>query len=122
MDVTEKRPPKPTAPRVLLFSTNIRNSLDLARELNKPRLHIVVSNTIASRDALVPAQHLLRDAYPGLDLSSCLILEQGRVPMSPMAVYGLGGIGGACLIIGLAAMLFSWLCRSKGPQQIPVSV
>ncbi len=49
-------------------------------------------------------QRKLRDTYPGIDLSSCLILDEGRVVMTLVSVWQWGLGGGAAVTLGLALL------------------
>jgi hypothetical protein len=109
MKANQESPPRPSAPKVLLFSDNIHNVVELEAKLKARRLQARVTNSDFARDGLKPEiRNLLLQAYPGVDLRSCMIIEQGRVPLSKSTLYLMGSAAAACILAGLASMI---VCR-----------
>lgn len=61
-----------------------------------------------------PDREDLQKVYPGIDLSSCLVLEEGRQPLSAGALAGWTGAGAAAVAFGLILLLPGWLRRFRG--------
>jgi hypothetical protein len=105
VDPQDEFPPNPAAPRVLLFSDTVRNAQELESKLNKSRLQVRVTNSVLARDDMARARDLLQRSYPGIDLNNCLLLEQGRIPLSWNSIYLMAGMAALCILVGLALIV-----------------
>ena len=94
--------PPPSLVRVILVSHKIKKKEDLGQIFTpEGAIQGLLVNSISSLGS--QTEKLLREAYPGVDLSKVVILEQGRKPTSQALLTSLF-VGGS-LLIGVAAML-----------------
>jgi hypothetical protein len=96
-------------PGAVLFSRNVHREGDIVTVFGEPELPALVTNRVRS---LGPGEvRLLRDAYPWMDAEHCLIIEEGKTPMSGGFV-GLMVGGGALLLLGALGVTGLQIVRS----------
>jgi hypothetical protein len=82
----------------IIYSTHVGNENDLHRVLDVPQLHGLVVNRITSLSS--KEKEILQNRYTGIDFDRCLIIEEGRIPTSSAAIFGLLGGGGLLFCAG----------------------
>lgn len=109
-------PPPAHLVRVILFSHKIKNKEQLGQIFTpEGAIQGMIVNPVSKLSG--ETENMLRQAYPGIDLTRVLLLEQGRTPMSEGLVTGLL-IGGASLSgfaasLGLGALMYRPKRRSN---------
>ncbi len=93
--------PTPSSFKVLVKSTKVSGEHELSLLTEQETLQGMVINEVESLGS--KEKELLQQAYPGVDVSSCYIIEHGRAPSGifgslgllavGMTVSGLGGFG-----------------------------
>jgi hypothetical protein len=95
--------------KAVLVSPNVHREEDIVTVLGEPELPALVTNRIRSLGAA--EGELLRDAYPWIDVQHCLIIEEGRAPMSGGFAAILIG-GGVLLLLGALGVTGFQIVRS----------
>jgi hypothetical protein len=104
-----KVPVTPRSVKALIFSTNIRNAVEVETRLNKPSIQGMVTNRISSLESKIRA--LLQQSYPDTDFDKCLIIQEGRTPSSAGLVFLTGAGALLALLVALALFLGAWFRR-----------
>ena len=93
---------------VLLLSTSIKEQRDLRLLRNPSGLRGLVVNSIDPLGS--NHRDFLQEHYPGIDLSRCVIVQEGRVPLDEFFIQMQTGLGcillvGGLLLLGLVALM-----------------
>jgi hypothetical protein len=95
--------------RVILDTHKVTTETELVALAKEDKIQGTIVNDVKSLDA--ETQKLLKNSYSGTDFSSCLILDHGRRPSSPL-FWGGALAGGALSLVALVA-LFLWRRSAK---------
>jgi hypothetical protein len=91
-------PGRPTRINAVIFSLNVHNEAEIKTILGRRELPALVTNRIRSLGS--EEKRLLENSYgAGIDVNKCLIIQEGRTPMS-------GAI--LALMFGSGALLLLW--------------
>lgn len=91
--------------KVILKSDKVKNDGILQSYFSKRDYTGMIINKISSLNS--EDTKLLKDGYPGVDPSGCLILEEGREPAGGGKIFAFLGGGLALVLVGLKFMLGS---------------
>jgi hypothetical protein len=104
--------------KAVIFSRNVHSQPEIGPMLGKHELPALVTNRIRSLDS--EEANLLRQSYgANIDVDHCLIIQEGRTPMSGALLALIIG-GGVLLLLGavgvaVAGIMDDW--RRTGPQR-----
>lgn len=91
--------PPPKEFRVIVDLSRARSAGDVDRAAAQETLEGLVVNEVRSLGER--ELKILREGYPGVDLERAVLLQVGRRPVSPGAIFGLGGAALALLAFGI---------------------
>jgi len=95
--------PAPKNVRIIIKTANVHNESELDSFADKETLQGLVVNKVESLGS--EEKKILSQSYPGIDFSTCWIVEEGRKPKSRGAAAGILAGGGAGVLVGLFGML-----------------
>jgi hypothetical protein len=95
-----KNVPHPTTFNVIVKTSNVHNQQDLSNFDSKTEIEGLVVNKVESLGG--EEKRLLNQAYPGINVDKCYILEEGRMPKSRGAAGGMMAGGLALIVLGVA--------------------
>jgi hypothetical protein len=110
VDPDARIPVTPRNVKALVFSTNVRNAIEVETRLAKPSIQGMVTNRISSLETKIRA--LLQQSYPDTDFDKCLIIQEGRAPFSVGLVFLTGAGAVLALLVAVALFLGAWLRRA----------
>jgi hypothetical protein len=88
--------------KAVIFSLNVHNDAEIGTVLRKPELHALVTNRIRSLGS--EERNLLQQKYGGIDVNTCLIIQEGRTTMG-VATLALMFGGGILLLCGAVGVV-----------------
>jgi hypothetical protein len=112
-------PGRPGAPiKAVIFSLNVHSEAEVNTVLGKRELPALVTNRTRSLGS--DEYNLLKQSYGGaIDLDHCLIIQEGRTPMSGAVISLLFG-GGLLLVLGAVGIFVGTFVidyKRTGPQK-----
>jgi hypothetical protein len=107
-------PPAPEEVKALVMSRTIKGEQDL-RLLRDPK---GLRGLVITRVDPPGGEHAraLEASYPGIDLSRCIILQEGRGPASAFTVWFAGGLGAVLLLGGVLLLALAAFARRRTPD------
>lgn len=82
--------------RVIMYSTRARSADDVVEIFTVPE----IEGTVIERTPSGDVERLLRQAYPGLDLGRCVVLEERRKPTDPVVPIFAAVVGTIFFLVG----------------------
>ncbi len=101
--------PAPKDIRLILKLTDVKNDDRLCYQVDQDTLQGLIVNSVEGLDS--EERKLLRQGYPNINLSKCLILQVGRKPRS-LAVPVLALLGGVAMVVTGGV----WLLKRNRPK------
>jgi hypothetical protein len=95
--------PPPKNVKLIVKSSHVRNQQEFEQFGDRGSLGGLIVNKVESLGS--EERNLLASSYPGIDFSTCYILEEGRKPKSAGAAAGMMGGGGLLVLGGLLGMI-----------------
>lgn len=112
-------PGRPAAPiKAVIFSLNVKSEAQIEPVLGKRELPALVTNRIKSLGS--EEKRLLQNSYGnGIDVDHCLVIQEGRTPMSGAILALIFGGGLLCLLGSAGIVVGSIVADHKrtGPQR-----
>ena len=84
-------------------SNHVHNEAELDALAERDTLQGLIVNEVESIGS--KERKILSESYPGIDFSTCWILEEGRKPKSRGTAAGIMGAGGLGVLVGLAGLI-----------------
>jgi hypothetical protein len=101
----------PTAIKAVIFSLNVHSEAEVGPVLGKRELPALVTNRIRSLGS--EEKRLLQDSYGGgIDVNNCLIIQEGRTPMSGLLLALIFG-GGVLSLLGAVGVAVAGLMPGR---------
>jgi len=95
-----KNLPAPTNIKVIVKTNSVHDQQDLSNFDSKTTIEGLIVNKVESLGG--EEKRLLKQAYPGIDVDTCYILEEGRMPKSRGTAGGMMAGGLALIVLGVA--------------------
>jgi hypothetical protein len=109
--------PKADKPPALIMSRKIRREQEL-RVLRNP---FGLPGLIVNKIDPLGGKHrqVLEENYPGIDLATCVIFEEGRQPVDEGTILIFAGLGGVLLPIGVLLLILAAMGRKNTTTPSP---
>jgi hypothetical protein len=97
----------PGGVKAVLFTLNVHSESDVQSVLNRRELPALVTNRIRSLGS--EEKRLLEQSYGGIDVNTCLIIQEGRTPFGGGLLALVFGGGAVLLLAGIGVMALGFV-------------